>query len=295
MCRAILKCLIVVLALAPVGTLQAGPMALWLDPWEVTFKSGDLEGSVTRLSSNFGASATSDGQRRDRGMGGEVLPGTSAFARAVAAVKSGFVKDSYAFTQVDFKRQFLLQNSPNGWDVSLSGTLDGLLSIPQVESLKPRAYVRAIGQVIGGEVGDPLTSAVLIYSTELEYSGVSTYFSGASLSIVSLPDGIYTAEGSLEVSASINASLRNGGNALSNFFDGSNGFAFTVNATPRAFPIPNPQAPPPGLLASSGPTSLWEVHEELPVPLPEPGSLTLLTIGSLGLLGYGRARRKTTF
>ena len=290
MCRAILKGLIVVVALSSAGTLQAGPMAFWDQPWQVSFTTPEPEGSVVKLASNFGKSATADGQKLNLGSAGEPLPGTSAFARAVAWVKSGLIDNSDALATVFFERDFRLQDSPNGWgwDVSLSGTLDGLLAISRVQSMNPFAKVHANAFI---EREFPLPTAFLDFQTRLTYFGVNYTYNVPSTSTVSLEDGFYTAKGSLEVSASIESSLFKG-DSRSNFFDGSGGFELTVTATPRTRPIPKPAEPPPPLLASSGPTSQLPISQELPVPAPEPGSLTLLAIGTLGLLGYGRRRKR---
>src|SRR5579884_382918 len=78
------------LLLAPVGALQAGPVAMWTTLWEPVFTlTGTFETAKNGTTgmydkANFGKSATENLQATDLGKKGETLPGTSAFARALA-------------------------------------------------------------------------------------------------------------------------------------------------------------------------------------------------------------------
>ena len=107
----------------------ATPTATWDNPWSFTLGSEIARGNASN-SRGFG----SIGSIFD-----EALPGTDAVAKSESSVTSDFLVDvRVASTSVDFERSFDLQGSPNGWSVSLFGTLDGTLSADD-GSLGPQA------------------------------------------------------------------------------------------------------------------------------------------------------------
>ena len=138
--RAIPKRLIVfLLFLLPVNPLRAGPMATWTSSWQVTFFP-PTSGSASQAATNFGKSATMNGEMLDLGMPGEMLPDTSAFARVIL----GVAKPTSASESVIFSRTFRLEDSPNGWDVSLPDEELAELIVRFADGLQPDAMAERL-------------------------------------------------------------------------------------------------------------------------------------------------------
>jgi hypothetical protein len=270
--------LAVLVFLWPLSTIQAGPIFQWQDSWDVRFVHTS-ENTTQR--SNFGISATQNGEITNIGNAGDIGPAT-AFVRAFVHADSGFFSDSSGMELVSFSRIFRLSGSPNGWDVSVTGFLNGLLTITQNPSVNPKAEIDAITLIdenLGGGGGPSLST--------LDIKGTTTGFvaTPGGNGILSFPDGTYQFMGFLTASASIEAALTSGGVAESDFYTGSRGLTITVNATPRQVPLPPPPPPPPPplLVEAFGPATEFVVFEDIPV-VPEPGTLLLALTALVGLL-----------
>ncbi len=117
---------------------EAVPSFTWTEPWEVTLlpkicggPSALCESFVGRA---FGASATVDGQIRDTTV--DVAVAKSQWGAGNSA--------SIGSTSVQFSRTFLLSDSSQGWNVNLSGLLNGMLTAAGNSWFgAPRASVQA--------------------------------------------------------------------------------------------------------------------------------------------------------
>lgn len=270
--------------------LQAVPTFKWNGPWEADFPPETNKTNGGSIAANFGASATENGQITDTGNAGDVGPAT-AFVRAKATANSGFIFDSISLAEVRFLRTFTLSDSPFGWDVSLGGFINGLLI---TSSLQSSATVSADVKILPGFVNDFSASApgfpfaFFLGVAKNRPFGLPAGITNNSLGTAPVPDGLYTILGRLNATADIEpAILTFGGTAGSNFYDGSAGLSFTVDAKPRAAPIPVPRPEPPPILVSDtfGPeTTFVEVSALVPPPVPEPltAGLGLLSLTALG-------------
>jgi hypothetical protein len=210
----------------------ASPTAEWLGPWGVVDKEKLLLGNATGKRA-FGASPLLDGDIKDVGAKGELLPGTPARVNVEATVKTFSLQASEAETEVDFTRQFRLSGSPQGWNVSLDGLLRGMLKAENATfsdrhpstSISFSAMINgtaiAIGavDVLGAAKGASADREVLI----------PRHSEGK------LPDGTYMESGSIIAKARVDQALIAGANASALFFD-------PAVATITASPVPEPSA-----------------------------------------------------
>jgi hypothetical protein len=201
------------------------PSAQWLGPWAPVL-------GMPTLSSGLGADASAS---RDFGPVGdaEALSGISASAFGRALVDSGTFGSASASTFVTFSRSFQLMGSPDGWNVTISGRLVGLLLT--ASSSLPSASVSASARVVGGPA---VNWGTITLAPDLQRA-IDQGMSASS----TLADGTYLVQGSLDVSADISAAglFSSNGRALSDFFaprDGPAGLFVGVDATP----IPEPQS-----------------------------------------------------
>jgi len=219
------------LLLFPAKTL-ATPTATWDTPWSFTLGSEIARGNASN-SRGFGSI----------GSFGEALPGTDAVAKSESSVTSASSRGSLASTSVDFERSFDLQGSPNGWSVSLFGTLDGTLSAAN-RSLNPRARVTASAALSGG---DSISFARTINANRTDPENIS--FSISKIDKAFLGNGDYEVRGSLITRAAVGPSFFSSGSALSDFF---NSFSVGVDAKPvTVSPVPE-TINPVGVLAAVG-------------------------------------------
>src|SRR5262249_32773605 len=155
------------------------------------------------------------GQTLGLGQAGDVGP-ASVTARALAKVESGLITDSHGFEAVRFDRVFVLDGSPNGWDVSVTGFLRGLLGFQAFALVNPRAAVSVLAAIKGT---DDIISPIVSDHVALTTAGVRTDSLGQF--VVSVPDDRYNFFGSLSVDTSIDALLLGAaGFAESDFFSG---------------------------------------------------------------------------
>jgi hypothetical protein len=131
------------------STAQSDPIAKWLGPWSPSF-------NPLEISIDFGGDASafrSFGALGDA----ETLPDTSARAFSRASADSSTLGGGSASTGLAFNRSFMLSGSPEGWDVTLSGRLVGLLftfslpRIPQQLSLQVPRSSRVVHLCCGAQ------------------------------------------------------------------------------------------------------------------------------------------------
>lgn len=272
----------------PVDAVQAAPTFMWLEPWQVSIPPAPVEGIVSRLSANFGASATADRQIADIGNAGDIGPAT-AFARAVVAVQPPSSGQSEGTLQVIFVREFRLSDSPLGWSVSVNGFLAGLLT--NAVALNSSALVIAEEGIatevaVDGNVGLRPTKIQATSTAELK-NRVSTG-SDSGMGTGFLADGIYDAFGELTVDATIASGT--GPVILSNFFDGAAGFSVTVDAMPIVAVVSEPPLTERTFFVSD--TSVVEISESVPPAVPAPATLMLVGTGLLALLWSRRGQQE---
>ena len=215
---------------------DAVPSFTWEGPWNVTLLptfNHDPTGISSRDARAFGASATMDGQIFD-------TTADIATARSTAG--------SNGNTGVMFSRQISLSGSPQGWNVSLGGLLNGFLGAGGLATATVMATA-GISPFLGVE-----------FNRHVDFSG-SNFQSFSLLNLAEthtafVSDGLYVVSGSL-VTITTPASPSGGG--TSDFF----------------FSHPQ-QAPVPGFQVSVSVS-----------PIPEPSTLLLLATGLAGLkCGY---------
>jgi hypothetical protein len=220
----ILSVLVTLLLLPSIGIADPiDPTAKWLGPWSPT-----LNPIVT--SSGFGGGAAAF-----RGFGplgdAEALSGTSASAFSRASADSATIGGGSASTGISFSRSFMLSGSPDGWYVTLSGRLVGLLFAASPTS--PTATVAAGAKIAGGPAINygPFTIA----------PDRQRLFDDAMVGNAVMADGTYTVTGFLNTSASVNATFNPfaSGGARSDFASrAGDGLFVGVDATP----IPEPSS-----------------------------------------------------
>jgi hypothetical protein len=131
------------------ANILAAPTATWTTPWNVALGLETAVGSASNMRA-FGASSTADGQIGNTGSAGEALSGTGALAKSISVVFFDFFGEQFesseASAEVDFSRSFSLKGSAGGWNLSLTGFLNGDL-IAANRYAGPTASVSARAQI----------------------------------------------------------------------------------------------------------------------------------------------------
>lgn len=283
-----------IVALAwPLGVAQADPLFQWTESFQPSFNLVAGAAGPSSAAANFGAAATANGQTTNLGSAGDTGAAT-AFLRSFVSVVANSSNKSSGEEDASFHRNFSLSGSPDGWDVSVGGFLNGLVAFRAPNSLQPEADVRASGSLL--EVGNPLPLLNVVLNVSLDTTtGISVSSGGTG--IIGLPNGDYIFRGFLAADASIEPAIFLSGNALSDFYTGSRGLSLTLDAEPRTVPLPPPPPPPrppppPFMTRFLGPATMFLVSEDIP-PVPEPSTWVLVATGLTSLLpGICWRRRK---
>lgn len=197
--------------------IYADPVAQWLGPWSPTL-------NPITANINFGGDASAFRSFGDLG-DAETLPDTAGSAFSRASADSSLLGGGSASTGVAFNRAFQLSGSPEGWDVTLSARLVGLLFAATPTA--PSATVTSGAQIVGGP-------SVLFGPTSVT-PGFQRSIDDAKTAPTVLADGTYAVTGFLTTAASVSASLNPFavGSAKSDFASRSgDGFFVGVDAVP---------------------------------------------------------------
>ncbi len=216
-------CLTLVTLSVLVTHAEAIPSFLWTEPWDVTLLPKQCGGPPTLCESfvgrAFGTSAMFDGQIRD--VTADVAVAKSQWSAGNAASIGG--------TSLQFSRTFLLSESPQGWNINLSGLLNGTLTAAGNSGFgAPSASVQADATISmtplhltwSERVSGPPPFQPVVNTLSVNHMQSATAF---------VSDGTYTVTGSLATGA---GSL--GNVAFSDFF--ASGFQVSVGASPLPEP-----------------------------------------------------------
>ena len=218
------------------------PVFTWTDDWQVSFLRGrDLP---ARAIAGFGADATADGDKLN-------LDADVGDAGAESVISGPWRTAQNASARVSFSRPFSLEGGENGWFVTLTGFLTGMLSANQTmgAGLNPRAGVEAWARIVNSTGGEEIRIAW----AQLEVTDLTDNIKiDANHALYTkwdrrnLDDGGYTVEGFLRTYARLGgtANLNVRGYAKSEFFDGFkvsvDAVAAPVNAGDNAGAVPEP-------------------------------------------------------
>ena len=207
---------------------EATPSFTWTEPWEVTLlpkvcggPAGFCE-TIPGEARAFGSSATGDGQIRD-------ITAEGAVAKSQWGAGSG---QSSGRTGLEFSRTFLLSDSPQGWNVNLSGLLTGVLRAAGTSNVgTPIASVQSdtavsmtpLHLIWQESVAGPPSFQPLVNTDNVNQLQNAMAF---------LPDVPYTITGTLT-----SAAVALGGQLASSEFFAS-GFQISVSASP----VPEPSS-----------------------------------------------------
>jgi len=216
-----------------VGTFSVAPVAahagfVWTDnAWTITKLSANAA-DVGSAESAFGAAATMNGQILNANADGAV-----AKAAASAIADPNAASDSDA--AVEFQRAFQLVGPPNNWLLTLFGTLSGSL-----DANSANKNVAARSHVLGTAfIADK--NNILFRIGGIPSAWDQTIAANKTLNIFSpminsmvLPNGNYTVEGLLEVTAHVDQAPLAIASADSNFFN-----TMSVGLSATAVPEPS--------------------------------------------------------
>jgi len=237
--RARTSTIAIILLLLP-SVAVADPIAKWVGPWSPT------KDPLT-ISSGLGGDATAFRDFGDLG-DAELLPDTAAKAISRATADSATFGGGSATTGVAFNRSFNLSGSPEGWNVTLSGRLVGLLFAASPTA--PSATVNAGAEIIAG---GPVLNWAFAIAPDRQRS-----IDDAMVGQAILADGTYNVVGFLRTSASVSASGNplSTGSAKADFASlDPDGFFVGVDATP----IPEPAT---WLLVPTAVGLAWLAHKK---------------------------------
>ena len=272
---------------APVGAV---PLFEWQSPYEVAFSQ---TGSGTHsFGANFAMSlngvTTDCGLAPVCGQAGDIGPAT-AVLRAFADARGGVRSQARADVSLHFNRRFELSGSPNGWDLSITGSYKGFLGL----HLSSDPFFDVALMVATG--GGPRRGDEQLGFQQSERLGSDQGYSRSFLgsTSISIEDGDYFFSGGLAVtSVSDSAGLFGFTQAFTDFFSLPPGFGLfiTFNATPRNQPLPPlPPPPPPPILVELPLGAEFFVSASIP---PEevsgPPSVALVLTGLAVLLSLRR-------
>jgi hypothetical protein len=181
-----------IFALSP--DVQAVPTFTWIEPWNVTLLPVTTQNGTPLGRQAFGSAATQSGQILD-------TTSDTAVAKAATQTRTGDAG-------VAFSREFELSGSPQGWNVSLTGVLNGSL-LALGTSIGAHASVLATAEI------SPFLGLDLSREVELRTGDALSELSLSQIHTAFLSDGLYTVTGSLRT---VSGAL--GGVALSDFFGG---------------------------------------------------------------------------
>lgn len=246
--------------------LGGAPVFTWTDDWQVRFTRGaDLP---ARASAAFGADATADGDKRN-------LDADSAVARASSVISGPWRSAQNASARVSFDRTFSLEGGQNGWFVTLTGVLTGMLSANQTAGagLDPRAGMEAWARIVNTQTGleefkiawSPLEVTDQTDNIQID----ANHNLNTKNDIRNLDDGGYQVQGFLRTYARLGGTqnLNVRGYARSEFFD-----TFRVSVNAEAAPVAMPN--------------------DAPAAVPEPA--TFFSLGSALLMFSLALRRRMT-
>jgi hypothetical protein len=216
--------MLTMLGLSP--DVQAVPSFTWEGPWNVTllpncfgFNPNFCTPFGTRA---FGAAATS------RSQDGQILDTTADTAVARSEWAAVLGPDSGS-TGLNFSRQFLLSDAPEGWSVSLNAILNGSVFAGGSNS----AFVTAAASITPSlsltfQDSSPSFATAPPFGHAVNQSQVQTTI---------LSDGMYTVTGSLVTTAA-------GGSGISSsdffgFISSNPAAGFQVSVTATALPEPS--------------------------------------------------------
>jgi len=226
------------------------------------------------------------------GQAGDIGPST-AVLRAFADARGGVRSQARADVSILFNRAFELSGSPNGWDVSITGSYKGFLGL-QLSS--DPFFDVALMVATGGGPGRGDEHISFQQSERLGSDhGYSMSFLGRAS--ISVEDGDYFFGGALGVtSVSDSAGLFGFTQAFTDFFSLPPGYGLfmTLNAIPRNQALP-PLPPPPGppLLVELPLAAEFFVSASIPPEeVSEPPSVALVLTGLVVLLSLRRLRKE---
>ena len=230
---------------------HAEPVFTWNGPWAVTLfpvcspQVGPLPPGCRASSSKaFGMFS-----------GPELIADTTS-ERAFAQSQSGaLVPTNNGGASVSFTRQFTLQGSPAGWQVDLTGVLNGSLASAGARSDFDSAAVRARA-AITPDLSINFSDSISSPTSEIQRRLISETLHDTG----HLPDGTYQVQGLLATGADVGNPAASFA-TFAHFGGGLNpgaGFAVSLTASPS--------------------------------PIPEPSALLLIATGLLGLVAAARAR-----
>jgi hypothetical protein len=223
---------LIVLALGFASASPAGARAAFMftSDWTIT-KLTASPADLGSAASAFGATATMNGQILD-------VRADAAVAKADASAIADPNAASESDAAVEFERGFQLLDPTNAWNVTLTGALNGNLNaMSSAANINASATVLATAFVADAQ-GNILfriggTTTVWERNVKANNNTKNLPIMEPLSNLKVLPNGQYTVEGLLEVTAKVDQALLAAGSADAAFFN-----SLTVSLT--AQPVPEP-------------------------------------------------------